>query len=49
VATGFCSGHADGGRLAVSITAPTDAVDGARRATIRAVLDEVTGKLRARL
>jgi IclR family transcriptional regulator, blcABC operon repressor len=49
VAAGFCSGHADGGRLAVSITAPTDAVDEARRATIRAVLDEVTGKLRARL
>jgi DNA-binding IclR family transcriptional regulator len=49
VATGFCSGHADGGRLAVSITASTDAVDEARRATIRAVLDEVAGKLRARL
>jgi DNA-binding IclR family transcriptional regulator len=49
VATGFPTGHADGGRLAVSITAPTDALDDARRATIRAVLDEVAGKLRARL
>jgi len=49
VATGFSSGHADGGHLAVSITAPTDSLDDGRRATIRAVLDEVTGKLRARL
>jgi IclR family transcriptional regulator, blcABC operon repressor len=48
VATGFSSGHADGGHLTVSITAPTDSLDDARRATIRAVLDEVTGKLRAR-
>lgn len=49
VATGFCSGHADGGRLAVSITAPGDTLDAERRAAIRAVLDEVAGKLRARL
>jgi IclR family transcriptional regulator, blcABC operon repressor len=48
LATGFSSGHADGGHLTVSITAPTDSLDDARRATIRAVLDEVTGKLRAR-
>jgi IclR family transcriptional regulator, blcABC operon repressor len=49
VATGFSSGHADGGHLTVSITAPADSLDDGRRATIRAVLDEVTGKLRARL
>ena len=49
VATGFSSGHADGGHLAVSITAPTDSLDDDRRATIRTVLDEVTGKLRSRL
>ena len=49
VATGFSSGHADGGRLAVSITAPTDSLDDGRRATIRTVLDEVAGKLRSRL
>jgi IclR family transcriptional regulator, blcABC operon repressor len=49
VATGFSSGHADGGHLTVSITAPTDSLDDARRATISAVLDEVTGKLRSRL
>ena len=49
VATGFSSGHADGGHLTVSITAPTDSLGDARRATIRAVLDEVTGKLRSRL
>jgi DNA-binding IclR family transcriptional regulator len=48
VATGFSTGHADGGRLTVSITAPSDSLDDARRATIRAVLDEVTGKLQAR-
>lgn len=30
-ATGFSSGHADGGHLAVSITAPTDSPDDARR------------------
>jgi IclR family transcriptional regulator, blcABC operon repressor len=49
VATGFCTGHADGGRLAVSITAPTESLDGDRSATIRTVLDEITGKLLARL
>jgi DNA-binding IclR family transcriptional regulator len=49
VATGFASSHADGGRLAVSVTAPTDALDEARRASLRALLDTVTGKLRARL
>ena len=49
VATGFCSSHADGGRLAVSITAPTDSLDDDRSATIRTVLNEVAGKLRARL
>jgi IclR family transcriptional regulator, blcABC operon repressor len=49
VATGFSSGHADGGHLTVSITAPTDSLDDGRRATISAVLDEVTGKLRSRL
>jgi DNA-binding IclR family transcriptional regulator len=49
VATGFSSDHADGGQLAVSITAPTDSLDDGRRATIRTVLDEVAGKLRSRL
>jgi DNA-binding IclR family transcriptional regulator len=49
VATGFSSGHADGGHLTVSITAPADSLDDARRENIRTVLDEVTGKLRSRL
>jgi DNA-binding IclR family transcriptional regulator len=49
VATGFSTGHADGGRLAVSITTPTDSLDDGRRATIRTVLDELAGKLRSRL
>ena len=49
VAAGFSSGHADGGHLTVSITAPTDSLDDARRENIRTVLDEVTGKLRSRL
>jgi DNA-binding IclR family transcriptional regulator len=49
VATGFSTGHADGGHLAVSITAPTDSLDDGRRATIRTVLDEIAGKLRSRL
>ena len=49
VATGFSSGHADGGHLTVSITAPTDSLDDGRPENIRAVLDEVTGKLRSRL
>jgi DNA-binding IclR family transcriptional regulator len=49
VATGFSSDHADGGHLALSITAPTDSLDDTRRGTIRAVLEEVSGKLRARL
>jgi DNA-binding IclR family transcriptional regulator len=49
VATGFASGHADGGCLAVSITAPTDSLDDDRRAAVRATLDAVAGKLRSRL
>ncbi|HET9081869.1 MAG TPA: IclR family transcriptional regulator C-terminal domain-containing protein [Trebonia sp.] len=49
VATGFSSGHADGGHLAVSITAPAGALDDDRRAAIRAALDAVAGKLRSRL
>lgn len=49
IATGFSSGHADGGHLTLSITAPSDSLDDGRRATIRAVLDEVAGKLRSRL
>ena len=49
VATGFSSGHADGGHLTLSITAPSDSLDDGRRVTIRAVLDEVAGKLRSRL
>jgi DNA-binding IclR family transcriptional regulator len=49
VATGFPSGHADGGHLAISITAPTDSLDDDRRAVIRAALDAVAGKLRSRL
>jgi IclR family transcriptional regulator, blcABC operon repressor len=49
VATGFSSSHADGGHLAVSISAPTESLDETRRAAIRAVLDAATGKLKARL
>jgi len=49
VATGFSSGHADGGHLTLSITAPSESLDDGRRVTIRAVLDEVAGKLRSRL
>jgi IclR family transcriptional regulator, blcABC operon repressor len=49
VATGFPTSHADGGGLAVSITAPTETLDEARRASIRTVLDAVAGQLRARL
>ena len=49
VATGFSSGHADGGHLTLSITAPSVSLDDGRRVTIRAVLDEVAGKLRSRL
>jgi IclR family transcriptional regulator, blcABC operon repressor len=49
VATGFATGHADGGRLAVSITAPASALDDSRRENIAAVLDAVAGKLRSRL
>jgi IclR family transcriptional regulator, blcABC operon repressor len=49
VATGFATGHADGGRLAVSITAPASALDDSRRENITAVLDAVAGKLRSRL
>ena len=49
VATGFSTGHADGGHLAVSITAPTSALDDSRRGDIAAVLDAVAGKLRSRL
>jgi DNA-binding IclR family transcriptional regulator len=49
VATGFPTGHADGGHLAVSITAPTSALDDCRRASIAAALDAVAGRLRSRL
>lgn len=49
VATGFSSGHADGGHLAVSITAPTSALDDSRRETIRTALDAIADKLRSRL
>lgn len=49
VATGFSSGHADGGHLAVSITAPTGSLDDDRRAAVRAALDAVAGQLRSRL
>jgi IclR family transcriptional regulator, blcABC operon repressor len=49
MATGFRSSHADGGQLAVSITAPSSALDGARRVAVRGVLDAVAGQLRARL
>ena len=49
VATGFSTGHADGGQLAVSITAPTSALDDSRREDIAAVLNAVAGKLRSRL
>lgn len=49
VATGFRSGHADGGRLAISITAPTDAMDESRREAIATALRVIAGKLRSRL
>jgi len=49
IATGFSSSHADGGHLAVSITAPTETVDDDRRAAIRKALDDVAGNLRSRL
>lgn len=49
VATGFVTGHADGGRLAVSVTAPASALDDSRRENIAAVLDAVAGELRSRL
>jgi IclR family transcriptional regulator, blcABC operon repressor len=49
VATGFATGHADGGRLAVSITALASALEDSRRENIAAVLDAVAGKLRSRL
>ena len=49
VATGFRSRHADGGQLAVSITAPGSTLDDTRRASIRAALDTVAGRLRSRL
>lgn len=49
VATGFRSGHADGGRLAISITAPTDAMDESRREAIDTALRVIADKLRSRL
>jgi IclR family transcriptional regulator, blcABC operon repressor len=49
VATGFSSSHADGGHLAISITAPTDTLDEPRRETIAAVLGVIADKLRSRL
>jgi IclR family transcriptional regulator, blcABC operon repressor len=49
VATGFVTEHADGGRLAVSITAPASGLDDSRRENIATVLDAVAGKLRSRL
>ncbi len=49
VATGFSTTHADGGQLAISITAQTGLLDALRRENIRTVLDAVAGKLRSRL
>lgn len=49
VAAGFRTSHADGGQLAVSITAPGSTLDDARRRAVRAALDTVTGQLRSRL
>ena len=49
VATGFQTSHADGGHLAISITATADSLDESRRETIRAALDAIAGKLRSRL
>jgi DNA-binding IclR family transcriptional regulator len=49
VATGFATDHADGGRLAVSITAPASDLDDSRRENVATVLDAVAGKLRSRL
>jgi DNA-binding IclR family transcriptional regulator len=49
VATGFATSHADGGCLAVSVTAPTGSLDDGRRAVVLAALDAAAGKLRARL
>jgi IclR family transcriptional regulator, blcABC operon repressor len=49
VATGFATDHADGGRLAVSITASASGLDDSRRENIAKVLDAVADKLRSRL
>ncbi|HEY3878918.1 MAG TPA: IclR family transcriptional regulator C-terminal domain-containing protein [Trebonia sp.] len=49
VATGFPTSHADGGYLALSVTAPTSALDDTRHEQVRAALDAVAGKLRPRL
>ncbi len=49
VATGFPTGHADGGCLAVSITAPASVLDDSRRENVKAVLDAIAGRLRSRL
>lgn len=49
VATGFSSSHADGGHLAISVTAPTDTLNEPRREIIRAALGVIAGQLRARL
>lgn len=49
VATGFQTSHADGGHLAISITAPTDSLDEPRREVIRTALDAIAGTLRSRL
>ncbi|NEK56516.1 IclR family transcriptional regulator [Geodermatophilus sabuli] len=49
VSTGFPTSHADGGLLAVSISASDDTMDDARREVIRGVLDDLVGRLRARL
>jgi IclR family transcriptional regulator, blcABC operon repressor len=49
VATGFPTSHADGGYVAVSITADITTMDDTRRGTIRATLDYLAGELKARL
>ncbi|HET6502868.1 MAG TPA: IclR family transcriptional regulator [Amycolatopsis sp.] len=49
IATGFPTSHADGGYVAISITAAIDTMDDTRRETISATLDDLAGELRTRL
>ena len=48
-ARAFPCGHADGGAVAVSVSASLDGLDAARRAALRETLDRIVEALRARL